>query len=1272
MFRDETIRDWVKQIDFRESLEEEILFETIPEIDSGALATFFSSEPVTTIVVEIFTRNNQENSDLKEDFVKIFNTSIPIPDTCDKRIAYVFFRILVDTCNKFYSQKLSDQNSIALEALNEGRHKELKELIRNSKISEKIKFVPWRDYFNRVEKDLLPLEINLTLKRTELAIKKSDDFINNQYGKIQIFHTPGGFGKSFLLRQIAYELERKYPDSTVLSVNPSFPDISNALVTELDTSKKYLLLFDDADRWSDELASLFAYVRNQTSEMKVILTSRTAGLQSIKKVLKSQKCVELSEEIEIAEWNKEDLTTLLKIVLDGLVYEKEALIVETYPNPYLIVWIGNAIKNNPKIPFEKLQRKLVEDLEFEAFNLLTPQFTQETVKSLLIDLALISPFNKNDERILNLLSEKNQVPTEVIFTHLLKLENNGVLRVTGFSSRFNPDMKGDLYLADFVNNLQDSQILGQMINFWGLGFEDIILRNLESTAVYCKTNVLVEYFSQWVQDAIKSAEFTPGYNRMKNLEYLSRFCYLVPDESLDLLQTYINTAQPSISKEDFFWPDITLTKDNYGNIILRLIEADQSRKEIFDLIESVEKNVSGGHYDNQKIAYLVQETVNPLKNSLAMINETLSLLERRLDPSNDCSLLLLGIAVEKVLQREHDRSYMSSRRTVTIIRGQLPCNPEVVEMRNNAINILERMLLNENIAFRRKAIHLFHNLRTGGIGQSDLDQRIDTERLSVVAELEKLIKKENDFGVMSDIESLLLDWYRWSFPETKNSVEKILVDFPRKPKYVLFRSLFYSGKVLISFNPTKIPSDENSRSEWFNEYGEFISDPEIRSAQCQLFVNNVLIDEYPDVDSISRLLMNITQYQKNAELNALRLDQIMENWIGRRQDYFFEIHARKEIWGSLSQEIRNSIELNLCKFYPQLLEEVGNELLQSPQTINVRRISNFIFLIIQQLPEDQTNVWIRKFIEFGNVAVHRIILMSLPQLSHKTNNLNYLLSLSCEIWRKYNEIDETLLDTTITFELHEIDKHRNEIDNGAIESLRQLLFESMVSRPKINENPQHKYQLSLLLSFILPNANEIHSFITRRSMLKTEDRNYEILPNFDLSLITKIKSCADFNLILSDLLSLSNQKMISKRDFYEQVKPVLLLQMPDTDKLCLEVFVVYLLEIKKIDDAIILCSFLPFESNTEKIYSDVLELAVSLGKEKEASEMFDHNYMTHLLPEINGTVPPAIAKKEEFVKELYARAAPGKSRVLLRQVLNKIDHEKDFFIKEFEEISERY
>jgi hypothetical protein len=156
------------------------------------------------------------------------------------------------------------------------------------------------------------------------------------------------------------------------------------------------------------------------------------------------------------------------------------------------------------------------------------------------------------------------------------------------------------------------------------------------------------------------------------------------------------------------------------------------------------------------------------------------------------------------------------------------------------------------------------------------------------------------------------------------------------------------------------------------------------------------------------------------------------------------------------------------------------------------------------------------------------------------------------------------------------------------------------------------------------------------------------------------------------LLSLSNQKLITKWDFYEQLKPVLSLQIPNSDKLCLEVFIEHLLETKKIDEAIILCSFLPFESNREKIYSNVLELAVLLGKEKEVSQMFDHNYMAHLIPEINGTIPPAVTKKEEFVKALYTQAVPGKARVLLRQVLNKIENEKDFFIKEFEEISERY
>ena len=72
--------------------------------------------------------------------------------------------------------------------------------------------------------------------------------------RILVLHAPGESGKSHLLRQIASDLGKKHPEYTILSVAPGSPDLGRALVVELDITKRYLLLFDDADRWPEELA----------------------------------------------------------------------------------------------------------------------------------------------------------------------------------------------------------------------------------------------------------------------------------------------------------------------------------------------------------------------------------------------------------------------------------------------------------------------------------------------------------------------------------------------------------------------------------------------------------------------------------------------------------------------------------------------------------------------------------------------------------------------------------------------------------------------------------------------------------------------------------------------------------------------------------------------------------------------------------------------------------------------------------------------------------
>ncbi|WP_054864336.1 hypothetical protein [Methanosarcina barkeri] len=68
----------------------------------------------------------------------------------------------------------------------------------------------------------------------------------------------------------------------------------------------------------------------------------------------------------ITRWSNEDLIQLLRIVAGKERIDDEEIIVNTFLNPYLIVWIGKQIKNDQVIEFNTIKNNFVNDINYEA------------------------------------------------------------------------------------------------------------------------------------------------------------------------------------------------------------------------------------------------------------------------------------------------------------------------------------------------------------------------------------------------------------------------------------------------------------------------------------------------------------------------------------------------------------------------------------------------------------------------------------------------------------------------------------------------------------------------------------------------------------------------------------------------------------------------------------------------------------------------------------------------------------------------------------------
>ena len=220
------------------------------------------------------------------------------------------------------------------------------------------KFVPWNIYFADKEKHLLEISAN-QIPVFEHYINDVKKFIKSDSSNILLIHSPGGYGKTHLLREIAKIAHETDPERQPWLVKPYQRKMEDAIQDEIFSGRKYLLIFDDADRALDEIKPLLSICNSDN--VKVILALRTSGLNYIRNIISDLRCEETYEEISISNWSKNDLISLLRISAGQKEVHHEEAIATVYSNPFLIVWIGRQIKEEPDIDYKTLKEKLISE-----------------------------------------------------------------------------------------------------------------------------------------------------------------------------------------------------------------------------------------------------------------------------------------------------------------------------------------------------------------------------------------------------------------------------------------------------------------------------------------------------------------------------------------------------------------------------------------------------------------------------------------------------------------------------------------------------------------------------------------------------------------------------------------------------------------------------------------------------------------------------------------------------------------------------------------------
>ena len=755
-------------------------------------------------------------------------------------------------------------------------------------------------YFEQVEPHL----VGVTDSKFQQYEPSFMEFIESQQKVLEVYAV-GGSGKSHLLRYFS-DIETEYISLIFTKQINIEEDLK-----KLDSTKKYLFIFDDIDRFLDQpiLLNLLSYTINNEN-IKLMLSYRTASKNVIKTVFRRYNQIK-SQELEII-WEQNEIESLIHSLLPTL--EKEKITTLAYifnNNPYLIT---QAIKGDIET-IKAFSQKIVDDTSrgLEEFHL-----SDKDIRDLLFRLSLVVPIS---EREIKQYFDKNIIQ---------KLEDIKILRKFASKYRFNPDIQGDLYLANYIDENQNG--FDEKIEELFPIFSDTLFTNLSYALVYNESDSLQNHIKKIIKRWIEDKEYRNDY-----LALINKIVYYAPMESFIYLEKATKQLEPkktnALGMDDPFFSAITTTYappdgdwtsdfdainlESIEPIISKLIYALKNdipceglniEHIIKYLTSDVVTALSKPYYDNQTLDSIFKKLISPLDTkNFDVIFKTLEIMEKWLDEvvSNTHKVYLLKKTIEGLLSSTFDTSsYEGPKFSI----GHTALNLEhqiVVEIIEYAKIILLKMLESDNSQILYEALDLITNIGGHRLDSLDLSSQkfyIDIQR-EVLLKCIEVLKRNVDFSLMSKIENLAINILR----VTSLKIESlgILRHINRTNEYLFYRIIENEREVLI-LDIQKFCDDcmeQKDINEWIYQI-KISNIKESKPSEAEWRIIDEISTKYTDYNQYLKLLNTLVMSSWNS---TSILMPIVRKWLSENNKIFIDTSM------NYLEKVHNEVVQNVIK-----------------------------------------------------------------------------------------------------------------------------------------------------------------------------------------------------------------------------------------------------------------------------------------------------------------------------------------------------------------------
>jgi hypothetical protein len=1131
--------------------------------------------------------------------------------------------------------------------------------------------VPSNVYFNEIEHHLLPVSVS-KIRKFEDYMHQAEQFIRSKSKSILIVHSPGGYGKSHLLKEISEIVHRVDLQKQCWMIRAGHRKVEDAIQDEIVNEREYVVILDDADRYLESVKPLLSLTKFKGNRFKLILAMRSSGFNHIFNLINELRCEELQEEIKISDWLKDDLVQLLRIASGLQTVEDEDLIVSKYCNPFLIVWIGKRIKQEPTLDITDIKQKFVGDIRCEAKKCLEGIIDSAMLDEFLTNLASVVPFSKDDRTILNVLRE--QTKSEMLMEAIDTFRKVGILRLVGNSVRFNPDMMGDLYLAYRLEDLADLQKLEQLIERWLAISAEKLFINLEAALRYTNRThiktILSKILSSWVVDA----ERTPGDVRIERLNLIENMARIIPKECLDLMYAYLDSeAPPSNNVYLKAWGGCRLqaNSDHYGPVLVKMQRIPEVRKELTEIIEQLETKKLMGTYSNYKPGSLIEALLSPLHNSWKLISATLGILQQWVEQPTNVRITLASAGLSGVLGASHERTTYGFG-SVTWQEICIVPSAEANAIRDTALNVLKSMLRHPSLEVKLAAVDVAQQIGRsimGHVVETDvpLATKVSRERKEIVKELSNLVFPEADFSLLSAIEDAFLKW--WAQQKGgADEVEGHLSKFPRSPEYLVFRCFVAPEYVVKDFDSLKAQAPEKGRWSWFMDHVYKHNDLLTHQPESFRDLAEPLNNKFKTRDAVAKYLEKLEEQISPYDPWAHPL--IIACWVKMNVPLFLSVWKGAALWSRVPQRFQREIELSLSDFNQEIISEKTHSVLSRLPNVTLYEVSTLLQLIERRsLSEVTIDSCLSEVLDKGTSEIQAMVVHDLYFVFKKTQNLLLTVKLLSLAVSKETILDKKMA-SSLGFVICSLRNQLGELGGEPIDDLRRKLAEKVKDISHIDWDSERLMDFALddLFSFI-----DLIEYRLRRSREIREKgtikEGYQAIPYGGIECIKKqIKSFSDFEKLIQKVAAWGDEDAFAKDfDLKYLISPLTSLRDTSSGKLYLQSYIEKQLEEDRLETALATSWFLPLSEETVDLFVSVGETAIAKGFVRETDVLFYNKSLPNSWSSTPGEPPPIFIERKNLFEKMYQTAKPGKLKMLFFSCIETIDRKINDLAKQDEE-----